>query len=171
VRQVRYCVGFCLLVLLSSSLPAQTAERPTPALSDYFPPPEEQDMVQSEVAPPIVAGVCDPGVPRTTGLTEASYNTRPIAARAEKPACYPKTDTFEPGEWAGKRIVPASYDDPSIGKVQHFRRPPRCRRAVNRERAANSGASRDGIWHQLSARCTIKSCDCNDSFDYSGAQA
>jgi hypothetical protein len=45
-------------------------------------------MVQSEVTPPIVAGVCDPGVPRTTGLTEASYN--------EKPACYPKTAAFEP---------------------------------------------------------------------------
>jgi hypothetical protein len=111
VRQVRYCVGFCLLVLLSSSLPAQTAVRPTPALSDYFPPPKEQDMVQSEVAPPIVAGVCDPDVPRTTGLTEASYNAGPIAARVEKPTCYPRTAAFEPGEWAGKRIVPASYDD------------------------------------------------------------
>ena len=42
VRQVRYCVGFCLLVLLSSSLPAQTADRPTVALSDYFPQPEDR---------------------------------------------------------------------------------------------------------------------------------
>jgi CubicO group peptidase (beta-lactamase class C family) len=42
MRHVRHCIGFCLLVLLSSCLPAQTAERPTTALSDYFPPPEEQ---------------------------------------------------------------------------------------------------------------------------------
>ena len=42
MRQVRYCVGFCLLVLVSSSLPARAADQPTGTLSDYFPPPEEQ---------------------------------------------------------------------------------------------------------------------------------
>jgi hypothetical protein len=53
-------------------------------------------MVQSEVTPTIVAGVCDPGDPTTTGLTEAGYNTCPIVARAEEPECYPKTSDFEP---------------------------------------------------------------------------
>jgi outer membrane protein TolC len=53
-------------------------------------------MVQSEVTPPIVAGVCDPGLPRMAGLTEASYNAGPIAARDEKPASYPKTAAIEP---------------------------------------------------------------------------
>jgi hypothetical protein len=38
---LRRCVGFCLLFLVSSSLPARAADRPTGALSDYFPPPEE----------------------------------------------------------------------------------------------------------------------------------
>ena len=42
MNQLRRCVVFCLLVLVSSSLPAQAADRPTGALSDYFPPPEEQ---------------------------------------------------------------------------------------------------------------------------------
>jgi hypothetical protein len=42
MSHLRRCVGICLLVLVSSSLPAQTADRPTAALSDYFPPPEEQ---------------------------------------------------------------------------------------------------------------------------------
>jgi CubicO group peptidase (beta-lactamase class C family) len=41
MSHLRRCVGFCLLVLVSSSLPAQTADRPIAALSDYFPPPEE----------------------------------------------------------------------------------------------------------------------------------
>jgi tetratricopeptide (TPR) repeat protein len=64
-------------------------------------------MVQSEVTSSIVAGVCDPGGPRTAGLTEASHNARPVAARAEKPGCYPKTAAFEPcllrsqGDYAG----------------------------------------------------------------------
>ena len=39
---LRRCVAFCLLVLVSSYQPAQSADRPTAALSDYFPPPEEQ---------------------------------------------------------------------------------------------------------------------------------
>ena len=39
---VRHCIGFCVLVLVSSSLPARAAEQPNGALSDYFPPPEEQ---------------------------------------------------------------------------------------------------------------------------------
>ena len=56
----------------------------------------ESDMVQSGVTPAIVAGVCDPGVPRTTGLREAGYNACPIVARVEKPECYPKTSVFEP---------------------------------------------------------------------------
>ena len=41
MNQLRHCVGLCLLVLFSSPLPAQAADRPTGALSDYFPPPEE----------------------------------------------------------------------------------------------------------------------------------
>ena len=53
-------------------------------------------MVQSEVTPPIVAGVCDPGDPTTTGLTEAGYNACPVVARAQEPKCYPKTSAFEP---------------------------------------------------------------------------
>jgi hypothetical protein len=53
-------------------------------------------MVQSEVTPTIVAGVCDPGVPTTTGLRETGYNACPIVARAEEPECYPKTSAFEP---------------------------------------------------------------------------
>jgi hypothetical protein len=48
-------------------------------------------MVQSEVTSTIVAGVCDPGIPTTTGLREAGYNAGPIAARAEAPEFYPKT--------------------------------------------------------------------------------
>ncbi len=36
------CVGICLLVLASSCMPDRAADRPTAALSDYFPPPEEQ---------------------------------------------------------------------------------------------------------------------------------
>ena len=56
----------------------------------------ESDMVQSEVTPTIVAGVCDPGIPTATGLTEAGYNACPIVARAEAPECYPKTSVFEP---------------------------------------------------------------------------
>jgi hypothetical protein len=50
-------------------------------------------MVQCEVTPRIVAGVCDPGVPTTTGLREAG-NARPIMARAEEPECYPKTGSL-----------------------------------------------------------------------------
>jgi hypothetical protein len=53
-------------------------------------------MVQSEVTPRIVAGVCDLGDPTTTGLTEAGYNACPIVARAEEPECYPKTSVLEP---------------------------------------------------------------------------
>jgi CubicO group peptidase (beta-lactamase class C family) len=41
MSHLRHCIGFCVLVLVSSSLPAQTADRPIAALSDYFPPPEE----------------------------------------------------------------------------------------------------------------------------------
>jgi hypothetical protein len=51
-------------------------------------------MVQSDVTP-IVAVVCDPGVPRTAGLKEVSHNAGPIAARAKKPECDPKTAVFE----------------------------------------------------------------------------
>jgi hypothetical protein len=53
-------------------------------------------LVQTEVTPTIVAGVCDPGIPTATGLTEAGYNACPIVARAEAPECYPKTSVFEP---------------------------------------------------------------------------
>jgi CubicO group peptidase (beta-lactamase class C family) len=42
MRHLRYCAGICLLVLVSSPLAAQAADQPTAALSDYFPPPEEQ---------------------------------------------------------------------------------------------------------------------------------
>src|SRR5208282_1630384 len=42
MRQLRNCVGFCLLVLVSTALPARAADQPNAALSDYFPPPEEQ---------------------------------------------------------------------------------------------------------------------------------
>jgi hypothetical protein len=59
------------------------------------------DTVQFEVTRRILAGVCDPGVPTTTGLTAASYNAGPFAARAEKPACYPKTAVFEPCPFPG----------------------------------------------------------------------
>jgi hypothetical protein len=37
-------------------------------------------MAQSEVTPPIVAGVCDLADPTTTGLTEVGYNACPIVA-------------------------------------------------------------------------------------------
>jgi hypothetical protein len=52
-------------------------------------------MIQSEATPAIVAGVCDPGGPRTAGLTEASHNAGPIATRAEKPA-FPCGSTPKP---------------------------------------------------------------------------
>ena len=42
MRQMRHGVGLCLLVLISSALPARAADQPAGALSDYFPPPEEQ---------------------------------------------------------------------------------------------------------------------------------
>ena len=58
--------------------------------------PREKGLVQTEVTPTIVAGVCDPGIPTATGLTEAGYNACPIVARAEAPGCYPKTSVFEP---------------------------------------------------------------------------
>ena len=49
-------------------------------------------MVQSEVTPTIVAGVCDPDIPTPTALREAGDNAGPIATRAEAPECCPKTD-------------------------------------------------------------------------------
>jgi hypothetical protein len=49
----------------------------------------------------IVAGVCDPGVQKTAGLTEASYNVGPVPAGDEKPACYPKTAVLEPCRMLG----------------------------------------------------------------------
>jgi hypothetical protein len=61
-------------------------------------------MDQFEVTPKIVAGVSDPGVPTTTGLTEAGYNACPIMARAEAPECYPEPGVFEPCPlWEGRR--------------------------------------------------------------------
>jgi hypothetical protein len=54
------------------------------------------DMVQCDVTPTIVAGICGPGVPTTAGLTEAGYNAGPIGDRAEKPAITPKSAFFEP---------------------------------------------------------------------------
>ena len=42
MRQLRHGVGLFLLVLVSSVMPARAADQPTAALSDYFPPPEEQ---------------------------------------------------------------------------------------------------------------------------------
>jgi CubicO group peptidase (beta-lactamase class C family) len=42
MSSLRRCVVFFLLALVSSSLPARAAEQPTAAMSDYFPPPEEQ---------------------------------------------------------------------------------------------------------------------------------
>jgi hypothetical protein len=75
-------------------------------------------MVQSEVTPPIVAGVCDPGVPRTAGLTEASYNAGPTAARDEKPARYPKTAAIEPCPFS-RPSEPSGPND--VARVLHFR--------------------------------------------------
>ena len=40
--QLRHAIGFWLLVLVSSPLPSRAAEQPTAAMSDHFPPPEEQ---------------------------------------------------------------------------------------------------------------------------------
>jgi hypothetical protein len=48
--------------------------------------PRGSDLTQSAVTPTTVAGVCDPGVLTTAGLTEAGYNAGPIAARAETPS-------------------------------------------------------------------------------------
>jgi CubicO group peptidase (beta-lactamase class C family) len=42
MSRLRRCLGFCLLILVSSPLTARAADRPASALSDYFPPPEEQ---------------------------------------------------------------------------------------------------------------------------------
>jgi hypothetical protein len=50
----------------------------------------KEEMVQIALTPTIVAGVCDPGIPTTTGLREAGYNACPIVACAEEPDCYPK---------------------------------------------------------------------------------
>jgi hypothetical protein len=75
---------------------------------EYYPktgvsePWQKRDMVQSEVTPTIVAGVCDPGVPITTGLREAG-NAGPIAARAEERECYPKAAVFEP--WQKRELA------------------------------------------------------------------
>jgi hypothetical protein len=43
-------------------------------------------MTQSEVTPNTVAGVCDPGVATTAGLTETGYKAGPIVARAQSPS-------------------------------------------------------------------------------------
>jgi hypothetical protein len=42
MSQLRNCVGICLLVLVSLTLPARAADQPAVALSEYFPQPEEQ---------------------------------------------------------------------------------------------------------------------------------
>jgi hypothetical protein len=47
-------------------------------------------VVQSEVTPTIVVGVCDPGCPRRSGLTEAGYNAGPIQRPRWINRCYPK---------------------------------------------------------------------------------
>ena len=48
------------------------------------------DMRQSEVTPKTKAGVCDPGIPTTAGLKEASYNAGPTEARDDRPGVAPK---------------------------------------------------------------------------------
>jgi hypothetical protein len=48
------------------------------------------EMSQSEVTPKTVAGVCDPGIPTTAGLKEASYNAGPTEARDDRPGVAPK---------------------------------------------------------------------------------
>ena len=79
-------------------------------------------MVQSEVTPTIVAGVCDPGDPTTTGLTEAGYNACPVVARAEAPECYPKTGVFEPCLFERDSISDALYTfDKSPGCLKQFK--------------------------------------------------
>jgi hypothetical protein len=52
-------------------------------------------MGQSEVTPITLAGVCDPGVPTTAGLKEASYNAGPTEARADRPGVAPQKGVFE----------------------------------------------------------------------------
>jgi hypothetical protein len=47
------------------------------------------DMSQSEVTPKTKAGACDPGIPTTAGLKEASYNAGPTEARADRPGVAP----------------------------------------------------------------------------------
>jgi hypothetical protein len=54
------------------------------------------DMVQCDVTPTIVAGICGPGVPTTAGLTEAGYNAGPTEARDDRPGVAPKKSVFEP---------------------------------------------------------------------------
>jgi hypothetical protein len=62
--------------------------------------PRRNDMVQSEVTPTIVAAVCDPGVPRTAGLTEAGYNATIVAAVSD-PAVPTTAGLTEAGYNAG----------------------------------------------------------------------
>jgi hypothetical protein len=47
-------------------------------------PKRRSDTVGCEVTPTIVAGACDPGVPRMAGLTEAGYNATIVGE-----VCYP----------------------------------------------------------------------------------
>jgi CubicO group peptidase (beta-lactamase class C family) len=42
MTRLRHCLGFCLLAVLSFPQAARAADQPSAALSDYFPPPEEQ---------------------------------------------------------------------------------------------------------------------------------
>jgi hypothetical protein len=54
------------------------------------------DMRQSEVTPKTKAGVCDPGIPTTAGLKQATYNAGPTEARADRPGVAPKIGVLEP---------------------------------------------------------------------------
>jgi hypothetical protein len=107
-----FSVSNCIVTLLG--LRELCGKKNSPARIDWLV--KTLDMVQSEVTPTIVAGVCDPGDPTTTDLSESGYNARPIVARAEEPACYPKTSVFEPcrevpvlllPQWTAPRTKPS----------------------------------------------------------------
>jgi hypothetical protein len=57
-----------------------------------------QGMIQFEVTPTIVAGVCDPGVPIAAGYK---------AARAQEPECYPRTGVLNHATIKGEKITGA----------------------------------------------------------------
>jgi hypothetical protein len=123
-------------------------------------------VVHSDETPTTVAGVCDPAVPTTGGLTEAGYNAGPIAARAESPsiesasalAGSPKTGTCglpEPvangsdAGGAGRDRAPEFQAEIERGDANQKLGDELARRAMIR--AANIRKSDQQWWHEAEA--------------------